>query len=237
MSVTRVNLQPGYLIHQRAYRDTSALLEVLTRDYGRVGLVARGARSARSRLRGILQPFRPLLLSWGGRGELGTLAGLEPGGAAPPVTGASVFSGFYLNELVLRLLARQDPHPEMFEAYAEALAALHGAGEEPALRLFEKRLLEALGYGLLLDAEADNGRPVDPRRLYLYHLERGPVAVDRPQAGLSLPGRSLLALHAGVFEDAESLRDAKRLLKAALSLYLGDRPLKTRTVLRQLRRR
>ena len=223
-------LQPGYILHQRAYRDTSLLLEVFTREQGRCGLVARGARAPKSRVRGLLQPFQPLLLSWTGRGELGTLAGVEADGAAPRLPGSVLYSGFYLNELLMRLLQRNDPHPELFVAYGEALHGLQSEPQRP-LRLFEKHLLEALGYGLLLDHEAGSGEPVNAESDYVYALESGPVRCEGAAArGLRLSGRSLLSLAAEELADAQSLADSKRLMRAALGLYLGDRELKTREV-------
>ncbi len=204
-------LHPGYILHQRAYRDTSLLLEVFTREHGRFGLVARGARGPKSRIRGLLQPFQPLLLSWSGRGELGTLSGVEAavesGRGVSRLTGAALYSGFYLNELLLRLLPRQDSHP------------------------FEKQLLDALGYGLLLDHEADSGEPVCAEAEYVYALESGPRRCESAEArGLKLSGRSLLSLAAEDLADAQSLAESKRLLRAALELYLGGRELKTREV-------
>lgn len=223
-------LQPGYILHQRPYRDTSLLLEVFTRDHGRLGLVARGARGPRARSRGLLQPFQPLLLSWAGRGELGTLAGVEAAGTARRLPGAVLYSAFYLNELLLRLLQRLDPHPELYAAYGQALAALPDATER-GLRLFEKMLLNELGYGLLLDHEAHGGAPVEPQAWYAYELESGPLRVEEHSPDrLLLAGSSLLSLAADELQDAQSLADAKRLMRAALSLYLGERELKTREV-------
>lgn len=229
-----IQLQPAYILHQREYRDTSLLLEVFTREHGRLGLVARGARAPKSRIRGLLQPFQPLLLSWSGRGELGTLSGVEAavesGAAAPRLSGATLYSGFYLNELLMRLLPRNDPHPELFAVYGQALRGLQAEPQRP-LRLFEKHLLESLGYGLLLDHEADSGEPVSAEAEYVYALESGPLRSDAAAArGLKLSGRSLLSLAAEDLSDAQSLADSKRLMRAALDLYLGGRELKTREV-------
>lgn len=233
-SPTKVTLEPAWVLHRYPYRDSSLLLEVFTREHGRLGLVARGARSAKSRWRGQLQGFTPLLLSWSMRGELGTLTDLEMQGLPGPCGGRQLLSACYLNELIMRLMTRHDPHPALFVAYAEALGNL-GVNEEPALRLFEKCLLQELGYGLLLDREADTGLPVSADNRYEYRLERGPVRCDNEDgSGLVLRGSSLLALSNGALDDPVACREAKQLMRAALSLYLGGRPLRTREVLRQL---
>ncbi|MEJ2685819.1 MAG: DNA repair protein RecO [Gammaproteobacteria bacterium] len=235
MSGSRITLQPAFILHQRPFRDSSTLLEVFSRDFGRIGLVARGARGGKSRLRGTLQPFRPLLVSWLARGELGTLSGAEADGPSLSLSGTAVFSGFYVNELLLRLLPRQDPHPELFGPYAEAIRALGAQAGERPLRVFEKRLLDALGYGLLLDCDARTGASLDPQLAYEYQLEIGPIPVeDDRAAGLRMVGSSLLSLYREELADAQSMSDAKRLLRAALALYLGDRPLKTREVLKRM---
>ena len=140
------------------------LLEIFSEAHGRVGLVARGVRSAKSRQRGDLQPFRPLRLSWSGRGELGTLTGVEADGVAPPLQGPGLYSAFYVNELLVRLLARQDPHPPLYALYRDSLERLARCTDiEPVLRIFEKRLLEEIGYGLLLDCEVEHGDAGAPR--------------------------------------------------------------------------
>jgi DNA repair protein RecO (recombination protein O) len=231
----RVSLQPAYLLHRKPYRDTSLLLEAITPEYGRVGLVAKGARRPRSRLPGLLQPFLPLLLSWSGRGELFTLTDAEGRGPLRMPPGRLSISGFYLNELLLRLLPRDDPHEELFLAYGEALERLTRDEEaEWGLRLFEKRLLEAIGYGLQLTHVADSGgAAIQPDRQYCYHLEVGPLPAVESTGGLLLGGRTLLALAAEeTAAEPEVRSEAKRLMRAALALYLGDRPLKSRELFR-----
>jgi DNA repair protein RecO (recombination protein O) len=236
-SLLRVELEPAFVLHGRPFRDTSLQLEAFTREHGRVGLVARGARGPRSRLKGVLQPFRPLLLSWQLRGELGTLTGAEPagGGAATLPAGDALLSLYYLNELLLRLTGRLDPHREIYLAYAEAVAGLTGGAElAPALRLFEKRLLDALGYGPDLACDAA-GRPIEAGASYRYDPAHGlaPCRTDAPGA---LLGASLAALAAGRLADGRTLADARRLLRAALDVHLEGRPLKTRELLGRLRR-
>ncbi|HET7587241.1 MAG TPA: DNA repair protein RecO [Gammaproteobacteria bacterium] len=233
----RLQLQPAYILHQRPWRDTSGLIEAFTRPAGRIGLVARGVRRPRSKLKAALQPFQPLLLSWTGRGDLATLTEAETTGRPVVLAGSRLLCGFYVNELLIRLLHRHDPHPDLFDDYARCLTGLAGAArEEVALRLFEKQLLTACGYGLNLTHEVDSGESVEAGRQYEYLLEQGPRQASHGSGGLTLPGESLLALASDRLEDEEALRDAKRLLRAALDLYLGDKPLKTRQVLHALKR-
>ena len=233
----RVSLQPAWVLHHRPYRDTSQIVDLLTRDYGRVGGVARGARG-RGRRRMVLEPFHPLLVSWSGRGDLRTLVAAESRGDPVSVTGQRLLSMFYLNELLLRLLRRHDPHPETFDDYERALGALaDGAPEASVLRYFERRLLQAMGYGLNLSVTVD-GQAVEPDRTYEYRLEAGPVAVPPDHAaGIVVAGKSLLDLAEEALDTPESLRDAHRLLRASLALYLGDRPLRSRQVMLAMRAR
>lgn len=222
----RAPLQPGWLIASRPYSDSSLLLEVFTREQGRIGLVARGARGPKSRLRGVLQIFTPLLLSWTGRGELATLTAAEA--QAPPVllTGERIFYGWYVNELLGRLLLRHDAHIALFDLYAALLPALVGDEIEAqgALRLFEKYLLAEIGYGLRLPTS------LDPQLRYRYDWESGPQP-DRE----GYAGASLIALRDDRLDAAGALADARRLLQAALRRQLGDRPLETPRLLRSLR--
>lgn len=228
---SRIFLQPAYVLHGRPYRDTSLLLEMFTPEHGRIGLVARGARGAKSKSRGLLQPFRALLVSWSGRGELQTLTAVEEASRPLLLRGENLVTGFYINELIMRLLERHDPHAHLFNVYAETLSRLAEQPEvEWCLRVFEKRLLSELGYGLLLDREADTGKLLEADRIYRYQIERGPLS-DRDAVGVSIYGRSLLSLHREELADAESRTEAKRLMRAVLGWYLGDRPLKSRDLI------
>jgi len=237
MKAERVALTPAYLLHQRAWRETSKLLEVWSRDHGRLGLVARGARRPSSPQRSLLQPFTPLLLSWSQRGELGNLIGTEAAGAPIMLRGRPLLAAFYMNELLLRLLARQDPHSHLYDVYAHTLAGLAGSNPAGALRAFEVQLLSAIGYGLNLIATPE-GEPVEAGADYLYDLDAGPrQAQGRRGPGVPIGGRSLLALHAGALDDADDLKAAKRLLAAALGRHLDGRALKTSGVMRALARK
>lgn len=222
-----VLLAPAYVLHRRPYRDSSLLLECFSREYGRVGLVARGGRG---RLAGVLQPFAPLLLSWTGGGELKTLTQAEPDGYADPPQGAALAAAFYLNELLLRACARLDAHPAVYEAYRRAVATLTGSvGDEPALRRFERDLLAELGYGLLLEHDVD-GAAIDPVARYHYQSERG--AIRAPDG--DLPGAALLALREDTLGEPAHLLACKRLLRAQLAWHFGDKPLKSRALYRAL---
>jgi DNA repair protein RecO (recombination protein O) len=232
----RVDLEPAYLLHRRAWRETSALLEVFSREHGRVGLVARGARRPRSALRAALRPFTPLLLSWSGRGELATLSGVEVCGRIVELGAGALPGGLYLNELLLRLTHRHDPHPQLFDAYRDAAAELAcGDALEDALRRFEKRLLEAIGYGLLLDHDAQSGQPVVREARYAYLREQGPVSrAATAGESVEVSGATLLALAAEAPLGPREQQEAKRLMRFVLRGHLGERPLATRSLFRVL---
>lgn len=220
--MNRVDAQPAFVLHARAWRETSMLLDVLSRDHGRVGLVARGVRSARSSTpRALLQPFAPLQLSWSGRGELATMNAVEAAGAALPLAGEALLCALYLNELVVRLAPRGDPHPDTFVVYLDALARLaHGDSPAWTLRRFERDLLGQLGYGLLLDAQADTGEPLEAATDYAYFLEQGPVRWRGMGDGLKLRGAALLALARDEEPDSADLPSLRRLLRALISQRL-----------------
>lgn len=238
MRAERVSLAPAYLLHQRNWRETSRLLEVWSREHGRLGLVARGVRRPTAPQRSLLQPFTPLLLSWSQRGELGNLGAVEAAGPPVLLRGRPLLAAFYMNELLLRLLPRQDAHPDLYDAYARTLMELAGPTPAAALRRFELGLLSAIGYGLNLIQLASADEPVDAGEDYLYDLDAGPrPAGGRRGPGVPIRGRALLALHAGALDDADDLKDAKRLLKAALERHLEGRALKTSGVMRALARK
>jgi DNA repair protein RecO (recombination protein O) len=234
-----VNLQPAYILHRRDYRETSLLVEAFTVHAGRIGMVARGARRARSPLRGLLEPFTPLLLSWAARGELATLRDAEPTATRRPMPAHVAMMGLYANELLMRLLHRHDPHPELFAAYDAALTLLRdGVPPEPVLRVFEKRLLAAIGYGLVLDREAGTGAAIRHDGEYRYVPDRGPLDATRSGEdwpGVSVSGATLLALEREVLSDDQRvLRETKRLMRTLLGEHLGPRPLRTRVLLEAL---
>lgn len=232
----RVCLAPAYVLHQYAYRDTSRIVEVFSSEHGRLTLFARGANGPKSTLRGILRPFQRLLVSWSGKSEACQLLTAEIDGPVTNLAANRLMSGFYLNELLLKLTQRCDPHPEIFFSYASCVQALcDGEIEEPTLRRFEKSLLNDLGYGLEL-AKTGAGAPVERNRYYRFGVESGPQLCVAETPG-AVYGQSLADLQADSFGDARSLRDAKRVLRAAIDACLDGRPLKSREVMLALRRR
>ncbi len=265
-SARRVNLEPAFLLHHYPWRDTSRILELLTRSHGRVSVIARGTRQTAAASGGVLQAFSACLVSWSARGEMGYLTGVErsytaaapagegsftspgsagevarsagEGSAGTQLVGERLMSGFYANELLLKLLQRNDPHPALFDAYATLLDRLHAPVEDAAraLRLFEKRLLDELGWGLNLEHEATSGAPLEPARSYRYGLEGGAEPVDGVAEGtLIFCGASLLSLGRERLDDPRSVADARRLLRAAVDRLLDGRPLRTRDVMLEMR--
>jgi len=234
----RVNQEPAYVLHHHDYGETSLLLEMFTRRHGRLGVVAKGARRARSPLRTALIPFQPLVMGFSGRGELPTLTGAESAGPAPAIAGESLFCGLYLNELLLRLLHRHDPHERLFESYSEALGRLgegrnEGRDTEAVLRVFEKHLLEEIGFGLVLDHDVHDGSPIQPEHHYRYVPERGPVPAHAAEGeGIAVQGANLLALACERLVDEVALREVKHLMRALLARHLGERPLTSRGLFR-----
>lgn len=229
--------EPGYVLHTYPYRETSLVIETYTRAQGRVAMVARGARRPRSALRGLLLAFQPLLLSWSGKSELHTLVRAEWQAGALPLKGTALMCGFYLNELLLKLLARHDPHEALYDRYAATLAALAAAQVDPAgiLRGFEKALLRELGYALTLDLDVGSGHPVAAERSYVYVLERGPVAGTGSTAnGLELTGQTLLDIQRDDYSHPITQQQSKALMRMLINHLLGDQVLHTRQLLRDL---
>lgn len=225
----RVSLEHAYILHHREYRDTSRILDVFSARHGRLTLFARGARGPKSKLAPLLMPFRPLFLSWTGRGDAAQLSAAEPDGEALPLAHKHLMSAFYLNELIISLTTRHDPQPQLFDDYARALRRLCTESQaEPALRVFEKRLLECIGYGLELDVAPDSH--------YQYRPSQG-LYVVREDAPGAYAGRTLLALREESLDDAQALEVARRLLRQALDHCLEGRELRTRNVARSMARR
>ncbi|HEY9102978.1 DNA repair protein RecO [Chitinimonas sp.] len=236
-SKQRVEDAPAWLLHSYPYKETSLIIEVLSRDHGRMALVARGARRPTSSLRGNLLAFQPLLLSWFGAGDLKTLHAADWQGGVPQLAGLPLICGFYLNELLLKLLPREDPVGGLFEAYGRAARALSACPQEvePILRSFELALLNELGYGFELGRDA-KGRPVAVDGEYCYYQGQGilPSSGNPRESGVRISGRSLLGMAAGDYSQVQTGLQAKQLMRVLLAGLLGDTPLHTRKILRDL---
>jgi len=236
----------AYVLHSYPYRETSLILQMWTEKHGRMGLVAKGARRPRSPARSVLVPFQPLVVSWFGRGELRTLKSAEPDGAATPLGGQGLMSAFYLNELLLKLTHRDDPHEKLFAAYDEAIGALRAISRdkaavatiEPVLRRFELTLLQEVGYAVELAREAGSRMPIAAEREYWYVVERGPVPAgegEPPPDTVRLRGLTLIDLERGRFEDAATVAQAKQLMRLLINHSLDGQELTTRALVREMR--
>jgi DNA repair protein RecO (recombination protein O) len=237
----------GYVLHTYPYRETSLILQVWTEKHGRLGIVAKGARRPKSASRAVLVPFQPLTLDWFGRGELRTLKTAEPTAPATPLAGQSLLSAFYLNELLLKLTTRDDPHEGLFAAYDDAINGLRLISRqarqdrvEPVLRRFELKLLQELGYALELTREAGGHAPIVAERDYLYVIERGAVPAPddgpTPANAVRLRGTTLIDLDRGRLEDAATVAQAKPLMRMLINHSLNGQELATRAMVRDLQR-
>ncbi len=235
-SDARINNEPGFILHTYPFKETSVVAEVFTRSHGRVALIARGARRPTSAMRGLMQPFTPLLLSWFGKSELKTLHAAEWQGGLIAPQGRALMCGFYLNELLLRLLARGDSHEQLYDRYVGTLDQLAGEGVtdyERILRHFEKNLLAEIGYGATFDIDADSGAPIEPDARYVFQPERGALR-ENGQPGCPVSGQTLIDLAASRFERPTTLVEAKSLMRTLINHTLGAKPLYTRQLLRDL---
>jgi DNA repair protein RecO (recombination protein O) len=231
----RVDHEPAFVLHSYAWRETSLIVETLSRDFGRMALVARGAKRPTSQFRGILMPFSPLALSWSGRSELKTLVRAEWQGGLAPLRGDGLLAAFYLNELLVRLLPRADAHPGLFCSYVQSLAALagHDSGRDQVLRCFELDLLRDLGVAPSFQFCGD-GEPIDPRQWYRVDLQRGlQRSADSNDPG-RLPGVAVMALAKRDLSDPSILSAAQPLLRRLIGYHLEGRPLNARRVLMDL---
>ena len=227
-------LFPGFVLHRRDHGNTSLLLELFGIGEGRLAAIAKGARRPRQTASALLQPFQPLWLATGGRGEVRTLTRVEEAGAPIAIQGAALLAGFYLNELLLRLIARHDPHDGLFAFYQATLARLAEDGDlETHLRRFERRLLDELGYGLTLDRVVDDGAPIAPELVYVYEREQGPRHASTRAPGPHVSGATLLALAGDMPLVDDQRREARALLRHVLEPHLGGRPLRSRELYRR----
>jgi DNA repair protein RecO (recombination protein O) len=231
---SRVALQPAYVLHTQPFQNTSLLVDFFSMDYGRVRAVAKGARSAKSKYRSLLQLFQPLLVSLSGRGELKTLTGLESSHSALNLEGQRLFSGMYINELLTRLLLNHVEHKQLYLAYQDTLAALKGDADlQIVLRQFELCLLSELGYGINLESDCHTHESIEANRHYRFTPDIGFQELDADQPSASnrvYLGAHLIALREHDLSNVEAVKTAKRLLRTALAAHLGDKPLHSRSL-------
>lgn len=238
MQRQRVDGQPAFVLHTYPFRETSLIVEAFTRDFGRMALLARGARRPRSAIRGLLMAFQPLELGWAGKGEVLTLMKAEWQGGLPLLKGPALFCGYYLNELLMHLMPREDAHERLFARYGEMLHCLAadpvGNVHEADLRRFEKALLQELGYGLTLDRD-NEGREIETEGYYTYRIEQGPVRLDHAQGAAQVfRGRTLQDLAHEDFSDPRSRSEAKQLMRSLMAYYLSGKELETRKIFKEL---
>ncbi len=228
--MVRIESEPGFVLHSYPYRDTSLIVDVLTQRYGRVSLMARSARGYKSRFQGKLQLFSPLLLSYAGRSELKNLRAVEFAARPFDLQAKNLMCGFYLNELLIRLCAKDDPHPRLFDLYTDAMTRLQSnQNVESSLRVFEKKLLAELGYALPLHMEAATQQVIQPQFSYHYFPQRGFIEAQlNASSGSIFKGESLLALAAENLQTDLHRTEAKRLMRQVLAQHLGGKPLKSR---------
>ena len=238
MAHARFDNEPGFVLHSYPFRETSLVVEVFTRHHGRTALIVRGARRPRSALRGQIQPFTPLLLSWFGKSEVRTLHGAEWQGGLAPLSGMPLLCGFYLNELLLKLLARDDPHETLFDYYLDTLSELSRLAEnhlERILRRFERHLLSEIGYAATFHEEAETAEPIRQEQNYVFVPERGPYADDGSRnGGILVSGQTLLDMDQDSFDSPVTRAEAKQLMRALINHHLGGKPLYTRQMLKEL---
>lgn len=226
-----INLQPAFILHHRNFKESGLILELLTRDYGRLSIVANGVRKPKSKIAGLLRPFVPLVVSCSGKSELKTLTHVEAQSALINLQGLALYCGFYLNELISRLLQKEDPYPEVYLAYQQCLFQLaSNAHQEQALRLFEFNLLQYMGYGLALDVDFQTALPVVSEKKYQLVVDSG--VTEAKQGRIS--GKTLLALMKRELNEPQVLSEAKFIMRQLIDTHLQGKPLKSRAIISQI---
>lgn len=226
----RVECQPAFVLHARPYRDTSLIVDLMTREAGRVGAVVRGARSQKSRFRGFLSPFIPILVAWSGRGDLVNINQIEFNGPPILLAGRALLAAMYVNELLVRLLHQHDPHSEIFDDYHHLIIQLQQAVPiETTLRIFEKKILNAIGYGFDWQYTADTEQPIVQSGWYAFKPEFGFCAgLEEFEGQPIFSGEHLLAIANDEYADSAVQRTAKQIMRLAMSPRLGNRTIKSR---------
>jgi DNA repair protein RecO (recombination protein O) len=234
MSDTVVHSQAAYILHQQNYRESSLIIDALTRDYGRISLIAKGVRKAKSKTAGVLRPFVALSLSYLGKSDLRTLTDAEMLDQTNELPGLSLYCGFYINELVCNFLHKDDPHPEVFQDYQDCLKQLAlGLHIEAALRMFELNLMDNIGYGVQLDYDLHHEKPITANKQYVFTKDDGLIEDVNGQ----FSGSALLAMQQKRFDEPHVLSVAKLLMRAVIDSHLQGKQLKSRAVINNIVKR
>lgn len=234
MTETVVYFQPAYILHQQHYGETSLIIDVLTRDFGRISLIAKGIRKAKSKFAGILRPFAALSLSFVGKTDLRTLTNAEMIGISNGLTGLTLYCGFYVNELLCNFLHKDDPHPEVFEDYQQCLSHLaQGTHVESALRIFELNLMGNIGYGVNLNYDLRHEKAIIPNKKYVFNKDEGLIE----DANGQFSGSVLQAIEQRQFDDPLVLSEAKMLMRTVIDSHLQGKLLKSRSVINNIVKR
>jgi DNA repair protein RecO (recombination protein O) len=229
---TRVLGQPSFVLHSYPYKETSLIVDMFTRDHGRIGVVAKGAKRPLSKLRGVLQTFQPLSITFSGKSELRTLIDADWVGGMLPVEKTALLCGFYLNELLVKLLARDDPHPKLFDHYVATLNELaHNEPVQIVLRKFERALLKETGVAADLTRDTGTRAPVEAGGMYVVDPERGARRAQAADTWPVVSGKTLIDMENEDYGDPQTQAQSKQLMRFLLAYHLGGAPLNTRQIL------
>jgi DNA repair protein RecO (recombination protein O) len=230
----RAEKEPAFILHQRAYSETSVILDIFSKNHGRLSLIAKGAKKQVSNRGSVLNQFQLLMFSWSGKSDLKTMTNAETADEIYQINPDAVYCGFYINELIIRLLHQNDPHPELFDYYNQIIKKFCNGMSEKLLRVFEKKLLIEIGYGVILDHDINNNA-IDVDADYYYLPEEGPVKVaDRSINASMIKGKNLLALANEKFGDRDDMMEIKKLMRTLLQIQLGEKPLQSRKLMNDL---
>ncbi|WP_423910342.1 DNA repair protein RecO [Candidatus Spongiihabitans sp.] len=231
----KVNQQSGYILHRQSYRESSLLVQIFTRNFGRLTLIAKGCRTKKYQVQGLFLPFKPLLLSWTGKGDLPILTSIEQIGFCPQLDASRVACGYYINELILKLLHRHDPHELLYDKYDKSIFQLTDKkNPNSVLRVFEKYLLQEIGFGLVLDHDAESGETIAEEHSYQYVPQKGPIATNKEQGDI-ISGSTLIALQNEEFNSAQDRSQARRLTRLLIDIQLNGKELRSRRVMREMK--
>ncbi len=226
----KVELTPCYILHRRDYSESSLILEVFSREHGRINLIAKGAKRNKKQQSVNHNLYQKYLISWVAKSELGTLTNIELMTSATSLKPEVMMAGFYMNEIMLRLLHKHESHPELFDSYDTAIhRLLNEESEQIILRYYEKTLLQSLGYGVIFDHDVQSGEEVHADKNYFYKFDFGPSLISvNTESGIKISGKTLLELDAETLFDIKNINEAKLLLRSILNQHLGDKPLASR---------